>query len=239
MASEQKLPFAERVLPRAIISLVLAVVAATLAHALVTRSVWIFTVVLGWSVFSLVFAGWTWRVISGLNAEETRRHAVAEDPARGLMDTILLVASLGSIAGVAALLVGSASGGTSEVIPWEGLLGIASVAGSWILVHVMFVVRYADLYYSELLRAGIVDLSAANAEEVGGVSFNQKDFPSYRDFAYLSFTLGMTYQVSDTNISSSAIRHEAFRHGLVSYILGAVVLAVSVNLVVSLAQGAG
>lgn len=236
MASKHSLGFAERILPRVLVSLVFALVAAAAYGILSGHFLSILTFVLGWVVFAFVYTAWTWRVLSRMDAEQTRTHAVAEDPARGVLDLLLLVASLGSLAGVALLLIGS-SGQSSSAIPWEGLLGIAAVAASWMLVHLMFTVRYADMYYSELLHQGIADFGGSDAEEVGGVSFNQKSFPEYRDFAYLSYTLGMTYQVSDTNISSSAIRREVLRHCLISYVLGAVVLAVSVNLVVSLAQG--
>jgi uncharacterized membrane protein len=70
----------------------------------------------------------------------------------------------------------------------------------------------------------------------GGVSFNQHDPPGYLDFAYLAFTIGMTFQVSDTDIRSSAIRATALRHALLSYLFGAVILATSVNFVVSLSS---
>lgn len=236
MASKQALGFSERALPRAVASLAIAVAVAAGYAVLSKQPVVMISMVLGWVVFALVQALWTWRVLAPMGIEETRAHAVAEDPARGVMDLILLVATGGSLAGVALLLIGS-SGGSPDSAPWEGLLGIASVAASWILVHTMFVVRYADLYYTELTEAGVSELSALDADQVGSISFNQKSFPVYRDFAYVSFTLGMTYQISDTNISSSAMRREVLRHCLISYVLGAVIVAVSVNLVVSLAQG--
>jgi uncharacterized membrane protein len=66
------------------------------------------------------------------------------------------------------------------------------------------------------------------------VDFNQTEPPQYRDFAYLAFTLGMTYQVSDTNLTSSTIRREALRHALISFVLGVVVLAATINLVATL-----
>ena len=239
MATNQDLGFAERALPRAVVSLVIAAAVAVGYSLLSAQPVPIMAVVMGWVVFALVDATWTWGVLSRMDTEQTRAHAVAEDPARGVADVVLLIASGGSLAGVALLLIGSSGSGSQSTIPWEGLLGIAAVAASWFLVHTMFVVRYADLYYSELAESGVTDLNSADAQEVGGVSFNQKSFPTYRDFAYLSFTLGMTYQVSDTNISSTPIRREVLRHCLISYVLGAVILAVSVNLVVSLAQSTG
>jgi uncharacterized membrane protein len=70
----------------------------------------------------------------------------------------------------------------------------------------------------------------------GGISFNQTDAPDYADFAYLSFTIGMTFQVSDTNIESKQIRRTALRHAWLSFPLGAVIIATSINLVSGLAK---
>jgi uncharacterized membrane protein len=79
--------------------------------------------------------------------------------------------------------------------------------------------RYAVLYYSG---------------SIGGIDFNQKDPPRFADFAYLAFTLGMTYQVSDTNLQSAQIRAAALRHGLLSFVFGSMILATTVNLVAGL-----
>jgi len=102
-------------------------------------------------------------------------------------------------------------------------LGVVSVALSWFAVHTFFMLRYARLYY---------------LDSAGGINFNQDEKPVYSDFAYLAFTVGMTYQVSDTDLKTHAIRATALRHGLLSYLFGAVILATAINFVVSLA-GAG
>ena len=98
-------------------------------------------------------------------------------------------------------------------------LGIASVVGAWLVVHTVFTTRYALLYYSG---------------EPGGIDFNQTEAPAYADFAYLAFTMGMTSQVSDTDLQTRLIRAAALRHALLSYLLGAVVLATVINLVAGL-----
>ena len=92
---------------------------------------------------------------------------------------------------------------------------------SWTLVHTVFTVRYARLYYSG---------------RAGGIDFNEADPPQYSDFAYLSFTVGMTFQVSDTNIESKQIRRMAVRHAWLSYPLGVVIISASINLVTGLAK---
>ncbi|MDR6438371.1 putative membrane protein [Paenarthrobacter nicotinovorans] len=98
---------------------------------------------------------------------------------------------------------------------------------SWMLVQTLFTLRYAELYYSRDAHAG---------GSVGGISFNQDRPPQYTDFAYLATSLGMTYQVSDTNLGNHSIRLEALKHSLLSYLFGTVILAVTINLVIGLAQ---
>ena len=88
-------------------------------------------------------------------------------------------------------------------------------------MHTVFTTRYAQIYYE-----GPPD----------SVDFNEDDAPDYRDFAYLAFTIGMTFQVSDTDLKTKEIRRTALRHALVSFPLGAVIIAASINLVSGLAK---
>jgi uncharacterized membrane protein len=171
----------------------------------------------GWITFALVFLAATWTIVGRTNAAETATHATREDPTVRVSSLILIVASVASLAGVGLLLIGAQQG--SKLL--EPALAVTSVALSWLLVHTLYTLKYAALYYSG---------------PDGGVDFNQKTDPDYEDFAYLAITLGMTYQVSDTSITSRDIRHTALRHALLSYLLGAVVIASTVNLVAGLAK---
>ena len=98
-------------------------------------------------------------------------------------------------------------------------LGLVSIGISWWTVHTIFTLRYAEMYYTD---------------PVGGVDFNSDERPSYQDFMYLAMTIGMTFQVSDTDLKSTAIRATALRHALLSYLLGSLILAAAVNLVAGL-----
>jgi uncharacterized membrane protein len=111
---------------------------------------------------------------------------------------------------------GGAHGGTKAYLL---AVGLVSVVFSWLSVHTIFTLKYARLYYGD---------------EVGGIEFNERDGPDYVDFAYLAFTIGMTFQVSDTNLTAKPIRRTALRHALISYLFGAVIIAVVINIVASL-----
>lgn len=199
-----------RLLLAGVVGVVAGVVAGVLAR-------WYFGPVTTWLVASLLYLGWTWLAIGPMDAATTARRATSEDPTVGAAHVVLIVASLASLGGVALLLIASAH--SEDLV--AGLLGVASVAASWITVHTVYTLGYAAAYYGG---------------SPGGVDFNQEAPPAYLDFAYLGFTLGMTYQVSDTSISDPVIRRMVLRHSLLSYVLGAVVLAVTINLVGNLAR---
>ena len=179
---------------------------------------WDLALLIGWLAASLTYIVWVWLRIGRMGAQETRVHATREDPSRGLADALLVIASVASLGIVAFVLVGSngiASTGSAVI----AALAIASVALSWLLIHTLFTLRYASLYYEG---------------DPGGVDFNSKELPDYGDFADLAFTLGMTYQVSDTSLGNRAFRMTALRHSLLSYLFGAVILATIINLVAGL-----
>lgn len=180
---------------------------------------WNYAPALGWDASCLTFLGWVWAVIGRLDPVATAAHASREDPGLAVSDILVIAATLASFGGVVLILLDAANaqGGTKAAI-----LGVSlgSVALSWFLVHTLFTLRYARLFYRR--RAG--------------VDFNENTPPHYRDFAYLSFTVGMTFQVSDTDLTTDAIRSTALRHALLSYLLGAIVLATTINLVAGLAK---
>jgi uncharacterized membrane protein len=197
--------------------LVAVPVGLVVAIAIGVRAGWSFAPVVGWISAAAVYLVWTWLVVGTMSAESTASHATREDPTRLVSNAILLSASVASLGGVGYLLVAeSAPGGQ---LKWAAAAGVASVTAAWLVVHTAFSLHYARLYY---------------LEPAGGVNFHQDEPPTYLDFAYLGFTIGMTYQVSDTDLHGRAIRAAALRHALLSYLLGAVVLAITINLIAGL-----
>ena len=198
---------------------------AGLLAALVTAwfTVWPFALVAGWAVAAVSFTGWTWLAISWMDATATRTHATREDPSRATTDLFLLAATVVSLIDVGYVLVrASRAHGSTQV--WLAALAVISVALSWLVVHTLFTLRYALIYYDG---------------EPSGVDFNQGEPPRYTDFAYLAMTIGMTYQVSDTNLTSHRMRVTALRHALLSFLFGSVILGTTINLIVSLSGSSG
>lgn len=173
----------------------------------------------GWDVAALV---WLLPLVTlrRMDAGQTRRMAARDDPSRAAADTLLLGAAVASLGAVAIVLVGAGNQqGTAKAL-YVGL-AVASVVLSWTLVHARYTLRYARLYYGE---------------PPGGIDFNQGEPPRFTDFAYLAFTVGMTYQVSDTSIKNGEIRRTALRHALLSYLFGTVIVATAINVVAGLSR---
>jgi uncharacterized membrane protein len=192
-----------------------AVVGAGLSVALPVATP--YGALVAWDVGAAIYVLWVWQANRGLDAEGTARTAVREDPTRALADVILLVAATASLAAVVyAIADASGSSGTGKVLRLT--LGIATIVASWFLIHTLFTTKYARRYY---------------LGDDGGIDFNCDEPPVWTDFAYLAFTIGMTFQVSDTDIQTTALRRVILRHMLLSYLFGAVIIAVTINLVAS------
>jgi len=196
---------------RMLVMLGVGLAAALLVGAL---GAWAYAPALGWAAASATYLVWVWSVIWRLGPAATAAHARREDPGRVFSDALVLSATVASFAGVALILLDASSeqGGAKDVTV---AMALGSIALSWFLVHTLFTLRYAAIYY----RDGT------------GVDFNEEDQPRYSDFAYLAFTVGMTFQVSDTDLKTNAVRSTVLRQALLSYLLGAIVLATTINLV--------
>ena len=177
---------------------------------------WRYGLLAGWMVAGLLFVTWTLLTIWPLGPAETARHALRDDPGRGTLDLLVLLAAVASLGAVAILLLEQA---TNSAI--DSVLSVTSVVLAWVSVHTVYTTRYAGLYYTS---------------PVGGIEFNEDDPPQYSDFVYLAFTIGMAFQVSDTAFTNKEIRKAALRHCLLSYLFGAVILAGTINLIAGLAH---
>jgi uncharacterized membrane protein len=155
-----------------------------------------------------------------MDPASTAEHSQLESPSRGWADATLLGAALASLVAVGAVLTAAAhaEGATKYA---EAGLAVASVSLSWVVVHTVYTLTYARLYY-----AGVP----------GGVGFGGDEAPQYTDFAYLAFTLGMTFQVSDTALQSRDFRRTALHHAWFSFPLVTIIVAASINLVSGLAR---
>jgi uncharacterized membrane protein len=180
---------------------------------------WEFAPTIGWAVACVVYISWVWGSMASRDDKATAEIVRREDPTSRISELLTIIGSVLSLVAVIILIFAAkdAHGITKVLVP---ILALFSVGLSWFLVHTLFTLRYARLYF---------------AGKRGGINFNQTEAPQFIDFAYLAFTIGMTYQVSDTNLEQFEIRALALRQGLLSYLFGAIILAATINLVAGLA----
>jgi uncharacterized membrane protein len=191
---------------------------ATTAVAFAIDAPWPVRIVGGWSAAALVIELMILLPILGMNAEQTKANAREEDFSRATADLVLLSASVGSLIAIFYLVAeaGHREGATKALFV---LLGMTALVLSWLVVQTIYIVRYGDLYYRD---------------PIGGIDFHEHAPPDYHDFLYLAFTIGMTFQVSDTDLGSKVMRRTAIRQALLSFVFVAVLLALTINVVASL-----
>jgi uncharacterized membrane protein len=201
-------------------AVVLGTIAGVIAGFLLP---WQATILLSWDVTAVVIILWVYVTTSRFSPAETREYASREDDSRVSAQFLLLGASLASLVGVG-LDLHRASNEEETAKVLLVALGLATVVASWFVVHTTFLLQYAHQYYNE--------------GEVGGINFKEgPDYqPDYRDFAYVAFTIGSTWQVSDTDVTDRTMRRIVLQHSLLSYLFGAVVLATLINVIASLLQ---
>jgi uncharacterized membrane protein len=200
---------------RVAVALVAGIVIAT-ALFWFTRAV--IAVLVGWDGAATIYLLWAWAAVWHLDAGGTRDLAASESLTGAAMELVVLGACIASLAAVGLAMLGAGHATGSMKVTLISI-GVLSVVLSWTVVHTVFTLRYARAYYST---------------PPGGIDFNDQDPPTYRDFAYFSFTIGMTFQVSDTTITAKPVRLITLRHALLSYLFGAVILAVAINVFASL-----
>lgn len=176
-----------------------------------------------WSAFALTVIVLDWILLLTCHPKEVRRVAKLEDSSRTLIFVFVIGAALVSL--VAILFLLKSDKHLSQVqITGHVFLSMASVVISWWLVHTIFSMRYAHLFYS-------TDPDGDKKKPIGGLDFPGGEEPDYLDFVYFSFVLGTTFQVSDVEISSRHIRRLALIHGLIAFAFNTAILALSINVV--------
>jgi uncharacterized membrane protein len=178
-------------------------------------------VLIGWDVACLVLLSVSWLTIGPADASATRKRAGSEDPGRTLVYVIIVLTSAISLLAANMLVPGARSMPTvlSRTVT---AVCLGAVALAWAMTHTAFTFRYAHLYYRE------------DAEGVGGVTFagdKGDEAPTYLDFAYFAFTIGMCFQVSDMCVTSHQIRRTVLLHAIISFVYNSAILAFVLNLV--------
>jgi len=199
-----------------------AIIGVLVGVFLPPASRWELHALAGWCAAALVFLILAFWVFFTTDGENTRRLATREDDSRTASSLIVLAGSAVSLAGVIYALTQvnalQKSGQATEATVLT-VLGLLSVALSWLTIQSVYTFRYARLYFQ--------------APE-GGIQFDGDETPDFRDFLYLAVTIGMTFQVSDTNLSKKDVRRSLTGHALIAYVYNTVLVALTINTVAGL-----
>lgn len=181
------------------------------------------TTMILWDVFALTYITTSWIVFFTSSTSHITKKARKDDGSRLFVFLIVVVACFVSMFTVLMLIISKDTMGIDKAIYLPVI--IAGMLLSWMLVHTTFCFHYAHLYY---------DNNEGTEKNAGGLIFPQEQHPDYIDFAYFSFVIGMTFQVSDIEITSRTIRRQVLVHGLLSFALNTFVVALTINLIAGL-----
>lgn len=184
-------------------------------------------IMLTWLGYAATILILSWASMLTLHPKDIGKNSAKEEDSSVPFIFLFIVASAFASLFAVILLLQSIKGKSPEQISEHVILSIASVAVSWWLTHTVFTLRYAHLYYS-------TEKGTKNFGE--GLEFPKEPEPDYLDFVYFSFVIGMTFQVSDVEISSRKIRRLAWAHSILSFVFNTVIVALSINIISGLFQ---
>lgn len=197
----------------AVIGLVVAVIAVLLGVPDLSP-------LLGWTAAAAVFLVWVWSRAWPADPGRTRSLARHEDESRSLVDSLVVTAALLSLVLVVFALIRSQQ--KDPVGSAAAVLAVIGVVAAWALINTVYAFKYARMYY---------------LDDRHRFDFDQDEDPSYSDFAFTAFSIGMAYSASSITRSSTPSRRVAMGHALLSYFFGTFVVALAINLVTGLTQG--
>lgn len=227
MVSEN-LPTPILLLRRPLYRILLSLLAASLVLLLSKNAInnCLVMVVLLWDIFAFTFVGASWLVFATHSIQHIKTEAKTEDGSRVLVFALILISSFASMFIVLMLMLSDVS--KSMPVAYYLPIVITAILMSWSLVHTVFTFHYANMFYDGDKQD--------NSKHLGGLDFPNESHPDYIDFAYFSFVIGMTFQVSDVQITSKTIRRITLFHSLLAFGLNTFVVALTINIVAGLTK---
>ena len=181
-----------------------------------------------WDVFALSILLLAWLTIITTPPHKLRMRAQAQDLSRTVIFVFVVMAACAGLFAVGLLFFTNKGVAQRPHFFFHLLMSLVAEVSSWMLVHTVFGLRYAHTFY------GDPDGPKGPQLHAGGLEFPGGRLPDYMDFAYFSFVIGMTFQVSDVQITSREFRKLVLLHGMLSFGFNTVILALTINTVSNL-----
>ena len=192
---------------------------------------WLSRLALGWDIgVGLFLIEAVFKLMRSRATDDLRQRAAAMDEAGGAVLPLALLAAVASIA----VVIGEAvrvAGDKSEA-GGAAILALATVALSWTFVHLIFAFHYAHQFYAQATPGGI--RAKGKVQDKGGLVFPGGEDPDYWDFVHFSMIIGVAQQTADIQISDKGLRRTATVHSVTAFLFNTVIVALTVNLAVSL-----
>ena len=204
-------------------SIIPAIIAFFLLYRLTVNA----RLVIAWDIFSLMLLLFYWTIFFKTDENKIPHIVATEDDGVKIIFSIVLIAVCVSFLGILLLYQAQADAPRYKLL--QTFISLSAILCSWILLHTIFTTRYADLYFKERKRRN-------RANDAEALMFPSPEKPDYLDFAYFSFVIGMTFQVSDVQINSKTIRRFVLLHSLISFAFNTVIVALTINLAIGAAK---
>ncbi len=174
-------------------------------------------IVLAWDsgvLFLLVLIA---KMISLTEPAQTLLRARREETSSFVILFVTILAVAGALVGIGYGLPKTKNLSLSKSV-FDIAVSVTGVFLAWLLLHVMYSLHYAKVYYGKLPGGD------ANAFEKGLVFPGNDDFVDYWGFLYYSFTIAMCFQTSDVTVTSPYMRRLTLFHAIVSYLFAMAIL---------------
>ncbi len=178
----------------------------------------------GWNSFCIFFLSLNWITFWTISPKEIRQEAAIQNVNKIVVFVVSLIATVVALTTVLKLLLDKIQSGMSFTL----ISGIVGLLLSWILVHSIFTLRYAHLFYA--------NHKEDESKHAGGLEFPEEPHPDFIDFAYYAFVIGMTFQVSDVTVTSKMLRRLTLLHSLLAFAFNTIIVALTVNVIAGLSK---
>ncbi len=204
----------------------LSIASIVLISLLMMKIILLTSLLVSWNTFALMMILFSWITFSTAEQKDICQDSQKQDESRYIIFLLVVLSICISFSGIVFMM--KEMDGSRLEEQFHTIISLMGVALSWALLHTIFTLRYAHLYYGPS--------HSMTKEYSGGLSFPEDDKPDYLDFAYFSFVIGMTFQVSDVEISSKTIRRVVLTHSIISFIFNTIIVALTISIISGLGK---